>query len=249
MTKHRTEVVFAFDRSVYGRQERALLKAVRGSGIEILKVGLEAMTARAGWRRKSVADRAAAAWGPERILWDQKIHDIPETVQRAVYNLTGTVWGVTLHASGGTAMLQAAVTGWRKKLHDIGAEGIRTTLFGVTVLTSLSGECESIFGSEPAAKVLQFVRFCANEGIGGVVCSGQELQSLSNSGFSGVVKTLVPGIRPAWATVNDQARTMTPRDAARLGADYIVVGRPISDGPYAPSEAVRRIREELGAYG
>ena len=241
------KVVFAFDSSAYNRSERALLNAVRGSGITLLKVGLQAMTARAGLRGQSVADRAAAFWGPQHVLWDLKIHDTPDTVQQAIYNLTGTVWGVTLHASGGRAMLKAAVTGWRNKLHDIGPKSLQTRLFGVTVLTSLSGECGSIFGSETPQKVLQFARFCADEGIGGIVCSGQELQLLRNAGLVDSLATLVPGIRPEGAAPNDQARVTTPQEARKLGANFIVAGRIISDGPYPPAEAARRICNEVGA--
>jgi orotidine-5'-phosphate decarboxylase len=121
-----------------------------------------------------------------------------------------------------------------------------TIAFAVTVLTSHDdAECIHIFGDKPGPKVLQFAKDCLEFGIDGLVCSGRELALLQEHGLADKFKTFVPGGRPKWASTGDQKRTMTPAELALLGADYVVIGRPIMNGPYAPADAARRIKFEM----
>lgn len=239
-----TRIAVSFDFSDLNPDRMTALRAAR-TEIGFLKVGLQAMTAELP-SSGTVAHALRTFWSDDAsLLWDAKLCDIPNTVAAAIYNLVGTVGGITLHASAGRAALKAAAQARAEKERVLPTER-KTILFGVTVLTALdSGACSHIFGEQPSVKVLQFAHDCLSAGIDGLVCSGQELQILSDAGLAKHFTTLVPGIRPAWAQADDQARTMTPTEAARLGANYIVVGRPIWDGPYEPTEAVRLINKEI----
>ena len=126
----------------------------------------------------------------------------------------------------------------------------RTPLvLAVTVLTSL-GEYDTylIFGAPSKAKVLQFARDAKIAGCDGIICSPQELEFLGNyPELRGLLK-VVPGIRPKWSVTGDQKRIMTPSDAIKAGADYLVIGRPITNPPKevgSSVEAVKRIIEEI----
>lgn len=125
----------------------------------------------------------------------------------------------------------------------------RPLVLAVTVLTSLEeNNAHLIFGAPTKAKVLQFARDAKIAGCDGIVCSPQELEFLDNhSELSGLFR-VVPGIRPKWSVVGDQKRIMTPADAIKAGADYLVIGRPITDPPKevgTPVDAVKRIIEEI----
>ena len=187
-------------------------------------------------------------FGPEgvgRVLQGQpffldlKFHDIPNTVAAAVRAaLAMRPFMLNVHASGGPAMLQAAAAALA------GAEP-RPLLLGVTVLTSLDDEDLAAVGQQgPAdAQVLRLAKLTQRCGLDGVVCSPREIAQLRRALPAGF-RLVVPGLRPAWAAAGDQKRTMTPAEALVAGADYLVVGRPIT-GAADPAAAAGRIVEEL----
>lgn len=172
---------------------------------------------------------------------DVKFDDIPNTVadaSLAVSRMRLSMFNV--HASAGKKAVANAVANKGDSL-----------VLGVTVLTSIDGEeCISIFGDEPDNKVLGFARMLSDVGADGIICSSQELLSLSGAtAFDGLLK-VTPGIRPKWAVKGDQSRIMTPADAVKAGADHLVIGRPIRQPPKeigSPAEAAKRIAEEIAA--
>lgn len=193
---------------------------------------------------------------------DTKFHDIPETVRlqvQAVAECEAQL--ITVHASGGLAMLQAAVRGrdeGREKAfeyHDTVNPHVRKRkekvggILGITVLTSL-GEEEgvSIYGDTPEKKVVQFAHMALEAGVDGIVCSGKELRAIRAISALDLLVVVVPGITPKWAQkAGDQKRVVTPTEALQQGADFIVVGRAITQPPEGISsgEAAYRIAEEL----
>lgn len=174
------------------------------------------------------------------LFLDLKFHDIPNTVAGAVHSsLPMGPAMLNVHASGGAAMMRAA-----REALDAAAQP-RPMLIAVTVLTSLGDDDMTELGfannaEEQVVRMAALTRVC---GLDGVVCSPREIRPIR--GVCGAdFKLVVPGIRPAWAAVGDQKRIMTPADAVRAGADYLVIGRPITaaDDPVA---AARRIADEL----
>lgn len=188
---------------------------------------------------------------------DTKFHDIPETVRLQVKEVTECGASlITVHASGGSAMLEGALAGrdegrerlWLAPFKNI-IPGRLGRILGITVLTSLDAEDSiSIYGDEPEEKVLQYAHMALDAGIDGIVCSGKELRAIrAVSAFDGLI-TVVPGITPEWAKkAGDQKRVVTPAEAVREGADYIVVGRAITQPPegIGYAEAAQRIADEL----
>jgi orotidine-5'-phosphate decarboxylase len=176
------------------------------------------------------------------VFLDLKLHDIPNTVAggvRAVLPLAPRL--LTLHASGGGAMIAAA----RKAAEAVG-EG-RPRLLAVTVLTSLDAEALHATGvaGGPRQQVLRLARLALEHGADGLVCSPHEVAMLRDVLGDGPL-LVVPGIRPAGAAIGDQARTMTPAEAARAGADWLVVGRPITAAA-DPATAAAAIAAEIAA--
>lgn len=175
------------------------------------------------------------------LFLDLKFHDIPNTVAGAIRaSLALNPFLVNVHASGGRAMMAAAA-----KAADEAQDAKRPRVIGVTVLTSMGREdmVELGLDVEPLEQVLRLGRLAKSSGLDGVVCSAKEVVALRGS--VGTDFTLVvPGIRPQWASTDDQKRVVTPRDAVDLGADYLVIGRPIT-GHKDPAEAARLIAEEL----
>jgi orotidine-5'-phosphate decarboxylase len=162
-----------------------------------------------------------------------KFHDIPNTVAGAVRSAAAIGADIiNVHASGGPAMLAAA------------ADAARETgkiVIAVTVLTSMDQEQLNAIGLEvtPAQQVSRLARLTEESGLAGVVCSPLEIELIRRERSADFI-TVVPGIRPAGAAVGDQKRIMTPALAAKAGASYIVVGRPIiaAPDPVAAAEAV-----------
>ena len=202
-----------------------------------LKVGKEFFTAHG-------PEGVRAAVVGEPLFLDLKFHDIPNTVAgaiRAAIHLRPKI--VNVHASGGPAMLQAAAEAAREAAED--AEVERPLVIGVTVLTSLDdSDLEAVGQRGPAAEqVVRLARLTQDCGLDGVVCSPKEIAVLREACGPGF-KLVVPGIRPAWAASGDQKRITTPADAVRAGADYLVIGRPITAAE-DPAAAARRIAGEL----
>jgi orotidine-5'-phosphate decarboxylase len=172
------------------------------------------------------------------VFADAKLHDIPTTVEHAARALArlGARW-VTAHATGGRAMLAAAV---------MGMEGSGGGVLAVTVLTSLTAQDLSSTGvtGSPGRQVARLARLAAEGGAEGVVCSVKELGDVAQVA-SGLVR-VTPGVRPAGSTTDDQARVATPEEAVSRGADLIVIGRPITRDP-DPARAAAAIATAIGA--
>jgi len=205
-----------------------------GEACEFYKVGSELFTATG----PSVVDSIRKEG--KRIFLDLKFHDIPNTVRSAARS--AAVCGaslVTVHAIGGRAMLAAAVEGC----------GDRCGVLAVTVLTSLGeGALSAAMGrtvSSVSDEVSRLARIAREAGTHGVVCSGYEAARIAEE-HEGHLATLVPGIRLAGDSLNDQSRVVTPADAARARATYIVLGRTVTGAP-DPAEAMRRILAELSS--
>jgi len=173
------------------------------------------------------------------VFLDLKLHDIPNTVASAVRSATRLgVKMMTLHAAGGPLMLTAA----RAALEGVADP---PELLAVTVLTSMDQAQISAVGLDrtPAAQVELLARMGLEAGLHGFVCSPQEVAGLrALTGPEGVL--VIPGIRPTGAAVGDQKRIATPAEALRLGASYLVVGRPITQAA-DPAEAAEAILREM----
>jgi orotidine-5'-phosphate decarboxylase len=198
--------------------------------VGMLKVGLELFVAEG-----PPAVRAAAALG-RPVFLDLKLHDIPNTVEGAARS--AAVSGaslLTVHASGGPAMIRAAVKG----------AGASVRVLAVTVLTSMDDAALSAVGlAGPAeAAVVRLARLAVDAGAGGIVCSPHEVRAVRAAVGAGPL-LVVPGVRPAGAAVGDQKRVATPEAAVAAGADVIVVGRPLREGP-DPLAAARAIAASL----
>jgi len=182
------------------------------------------------------------ALGAVPVFLDLKLHDIPNTVAgavRAVLPLAPRM--LTVHAAGGAAMIEAA----RRVAESAGAA--RPLLLGVTVLTSLDANALRATGiaCEPQEQVLRLAKLALEAGADGLVCSAHELTALREAFGDGPV-LVVPGVRPLGAPPGDQVRTMTPREAAARGANWLVVGRPITGAP-DPAAAAAAIVAEIVA--
>ncbi|HEX9664591.1 MAG TPA: orotidine-5'-phosphate decarboxylase [Patescibacteria group bacterium] len=174
------------------------------------------------------------------VMADFKLHDIPNTVVNDVSDLSQTLCEgdfATVHASGGIDMMSAAVKEASGKFQ----------LLAITVLTSISPvQCELTFGCPPAIAVIKLARWAALARMDGIVCSPRELKELSRLAELRHLKKVTPGIRPEWYQnqTDDQQRVMTPKQAIDFGADYIVMGRPITTAS-DPLEAMQRTLEEI----
>lgn len=161
-----------------------------------------------------------------KIFLDLKLHDIPNTVEKAMMSIA--TFGVDMcnvHALGGRAMMEAAVKGLRTK------EGVKTKLIAVTQLTSTSQEQmsqEQLIAGSIGDVVLHYAKNAAAAGVDGVVCSALEAALIKET-CGNEFLTVTPGIRPKNTAAGDQSRITTPQQAFELGADYIVVGRPITE--------------------
>ncbi len=176
------------------------------------------------------------------VFLDLKFHDIPNTVASAIRASAAVKpFMVNVHASGGAAMLKAAAEAANEML------GKKPLLIAVTVLTSLGDDDLHAMGVSGSAEeqVLRLARLTNSCGLDGVVCSAREVTALRNA-LGDDFKLVVPGIRPSWAAADDQKRIVTPSDAVKMGADYLVIGRPITSAS-DPVDAAKRIAEELSA--
>jgi orotidine-5'-phosphate decarboxylase len=206
-----TEVIVALDVETL-RQERALIEKLHGT-ITYFKVGLQLFTAHGKKAVEEVKKTGA------RVFLDLKLHDIPQTVELAVTEARKLgVDALSLHLSGGAAMLRAAAA----------VEG-RPKLWGVTMLTSLTDADAKVFHerAELAHVVENLAKLGRQEGMDATICSPQEVAPLRRA-LGEDAAFVTPGIRPAGAALGDQKRVMTPEEAARLGIGHIVIGRPIT---------------------
>jgi orotidine-5'-phosphate decarboxylase len=193
------------------------------------------------------AVRQIAALGPGVFL-DLKFHDIPNTVAGAITaaaNLPG-VELLNVHATGGLEMLRAAA----KALAATPRQGQRAKLLAVTILTSLDRTAmrQAGISGTPGVRALSLARLTKKAGLDGVVASPHEIKAIRRACGKDFL-IIVPGVRPrqtGGARRDDQARVSTPGEAIRAGADYLVIGRPITGAP-DPQAAARAILAEMGA--
>jgi orotidine-5'-phosphate decarboxylase len=192
------------------------------------KVGLELFAAHG-----PAAVEAIRTHGP--VFLDLKLHDIPTTVERAASRVADLGVGLlTVHASGGPAMVESAVRG-------LGAGG---EVLAVTVLTSMSDADLGAVGAPPAAQqVPALARLAVGAGAPGLVCAPTDLTAV-RAAVGAATRLVTPGVRPAGASADDQARVATPAQAARDGADLLVIGRPITRAE-DPAAAAAAIAAEL----
>ena len=214
------------------REVAPTLRQLQGT-VRWAKVGLEMFTACGPDAVREVADLGY------QVFLDLKLHDIPNTVAKAVESAAKLPIGMlTLHTCGGREMMQ-----WAVKAQRDHAPNLR--LLGVTVLTSMSapGLAETGVVDSPEKQVVRLGRLAAEAGLRGLVCSPLEIAPL-RSVLPAEVQLVTPGIRPRDAKADDQTRIMTPGEAARAGANFLVVGRPIFKAP-DPVAAARAILAEV----
>jgi orotidine-5'-phosphate decarboxylase len=193
------------------------------------KVGLELFLAEGARAVQAVQARGG------RVFLDLKLHDIPETVGRAVASAASLgAELLTVHTAGGLEMLRRAAD----------AAAGKSKILGVTVLTSLTEQDlrDDGIGGSVAEAVARRARLAARAGIAGLVCSPHEVGEARAAGEELVL--VVPGVRPAGAALGDQKRVATPAATVRAGADHLVVGRPVRDAP-SPAEAFAAIVAEI----
>jgi orotidine-5'-phosphate decarboxylase len=217
------------------RDVTPVLRQLQGT-VRWVKVGLEMYTACGPDAVREIADLGF------KVFLDLKLHDIPNTVAKSVESAAKLPIGMlTLHTCGGREMMQWAVKAQQQHAPHL-------LLLGVTVLTSMSaaGLAETGVAGTPEEQVVRLGRLAADSGLRGLVCSPLEIAPLRATLPTGVA-LVTPGIRPRDAKADDQTRVMTPAEAARTGANYIVVGRPIFKAP-DPAAAARAILAELAAH-
>jgi orotidine-5'-phosphate decarboxylase len=198
--------------------------------ISVFKVGKQLFT-----QEGPELVRAIRRQGADVFL-DLKFHDIPQTVKKAVKAAAALdVRFLTIHASGGSEMMQAAVEG---------AQGTRLQILAVTVLTSLDDDAlrEIGFDHSAAGQVLHLAKMANRAGVPGLICSPQEI-ALIRREIAAPMILVTPGIRSATDAVGDQKRTMSAPDAIKAGADFLVVGRPIMQAPDRKAAALELMRQ------
>lgn len=178
------------------------------------------------------------------IFVDLKLHDIPHQVAGAAAEIAKLgARMLTVHASGGSAMMRAAVESSRRAAEEIGVPA--PAVLAVTVLTSTDDEGLAEIGVQrTAAEQVPFLaRLAADAGVDGVVCSPREAALMRELLGEGAL-VVTPGVRPSWSETGDQVRVATPAAALSAGASHLVIGRPITATPN-PAEAASRILSEI----
>jgi orotidine-5'-phosphate decarboxylase len=235
--KKKVGMILAWDKSYWDDEQLRLLHLL-APYFDLIKVGLETIFA---WDAVGASVAAKVIKNsPKPVMLDAKLLDILNTIYRALENIAEhreKIKMVTLHAHASDETLRVAAM-----MHK--EAGILPLL--VTLLTDLSdSECVSRFGRRPNSAVLRATKNVRAQGIKGLVCSPQELLYLrKKKGVLEGMVTVVPSIRPLGVSWDDQKRAMTPTEAARAGADYVVVGRPVFNAP-DPVVAAVAIRREL----
>jgi orotidine-5'-phosphate decarboxylase len=228
--KFENPVIVALDLSS-GEDAVRLARSV-APHVGAFKVGLELLSGPGPVLVSAIAELG------KPVFCDAKLHDIPNTVERAAANLAraGARW-ITAHAAGGPAMIDGAVRGARR-----GGSG--TGILCITVLTSLSSADLAAVGSGDSIgrQVARMARLARDGEAEGVVCSVKELGDVAQ--VAPDLLRVTPGIRPAGASSDDQARVATPEQALQRGADLVVIGRPITAAP-DPVEAAAAISRSI----
>ena len=228
MTKAADKIIVALDMAT--KKEALVLVDQLNGQISFFKIGLQLYTAEGPEIVRAVLSTGAKVW------LDLKLHDIPNTVARAVESASKLgVHMLTIHLSGGSEMIRAATA----------ARANNISILGVTVLTSATEQTLREIGIADKVddQVLRLAKLGVEAGIDGIVASPHEIKKLRTE-FDDKINIAVQGIRPTWADPGDQKRFMTPRQALEAGADYIGIGRPITTH-HKPREAVTKILDEL----
>jgi len=226
MSTEQLPIVLALD----GMEPRACMDLCRAVGWRIYGVKIHDMFDQLNCEAITWLKQA----GAKRVWVDYKLHDIPATVaKRAAALRDAGADIITVHASGGEAMIRAAV------------ENGPPEVYAVTVLTSLGvRDSIHIFGDSPPVKVLQLARFAAKAGAQGVVCSPREVAALNVLSELTKLKFVVPGVRSPGKDTHDQARVATPAQAIADGASLLVIGRQVT-GSDDPEAELQKIADEL----
>jgi orotidine-5'-phosphate decarboxylase len=238
------KIIVALDTGTLG--EASSLAALIGPEVGALKVGLELLTSQG-------APKVVNALSQSRLFFDGKFKDIPNTVAGASKAVTRLgVWMFNVHTFGGVAMMAAAKAASVEIADEL--EITRPMILGVTVLTSIDAKALNEIGFEHVRDanelkklVVRLSLLAKQAGLDGVVASPQEIKAIREVCGSDFL-IVTPGVRPSWANAGDQKRITTPREAINDGADYIVIGRPITNPPKeigSPLDAVRKIIKEI----
>lgn len=241
----REKIIVALD--VDSIESAAALAKELGPHVGALKVGLELIN---NCGAPQVVSELKASG--TNIFFDGKFMDIPNTVagaSRAVARMG--VWMFNVHCMGGLKMMEAAIEAAESASKESGV--IRPLVLGVTILTSLDVAALNELGfdleGEDGLKgcVVRLAKLAKSAGLDGVIASPQEVSLIRNA-CGPDFKIVTPGVRPIWAAKGDQKRVTTPAEAVKMGADYLVIGRPITKPPGqigTPVDAAIKIAEEL----
>jgi orotidine-5'-phosphate decarboxylase len=230
----RNRLVLALDNVSSLNALKDLIQATAPS-IGVFKIGLELFT-RFGPPVCGVVREAQ-----RKIFLDLKLHDIPNTVEKAVIAACGLkVDYLTVHTQGGISMMRAAVDARRQK-------GCRLPeIIGVTLLTSIDADCltnDLLVAAPPAEYAKHLASLAVRAGLDGIVCSAADLPAVK-PGLPPGFEIITPGIRPAGSVANDQKRIATPKEAIKNGATLLVVGRAVTEAP-DPARAAAAIAAEI----
>lgn len=231
MASSSSPVIVALD---YDNQRSALALADKLDPSQCrLKVGKELYTAVGPELVSGLVSRGF------EVFLDLKFHDIPNTVAKAIGAAADLgVWMANVHASGGTRMMAAAKQALQQR-------GSAMRLIAVTVLTSMDESDLRELGIQRSLSdhVMHLAQLAKNAGLDGVVCSAQEASALK-AALGADFQLITPGIRLADSAADDQRRIVRPQDAMRLGSDYLVIGRPITQAA-DPLQALLAINQSL----
>lgn len=233
----RNRLILAVDASTVDEARRIIDELSEYVGV--FKIGLQMLMNEGPQVLKVFQDKDL------KVFFDGKFLDIPNTVAMATEAVARVgVDMLTVHAIGGKKMLEASV-----KAASSGAAAVgkpEPIVLGVTVLTSLSKaelNDELRVPGSVSEQVLHLAKLCRESGVTGIVASPEEVSQIRAVVGEGIA-LVTPGVRPKWADTNDQSRIMTPADAIKSGADYLVIGRPITAAS-DPRDAAKRILEEM----
>jgi len=234
-TKER--LVLALDVDNFKKAEELVSKL--NNYVGVFKIGSQLFTAEGAKVVNMVNDKGG------KVFLDLKFHDIPNTVARAAEVATKSgVYIFNVHTSGGYEMMKAAAEATKKTSLALGIN--KPLILGVTLLTSINQEIlEKEIGIKKRLEeqVVHLAKLAKAAGLDGVVASPREIKEIRKACGENFV-ILTPGIRPAGKSSDDQKRIMTPREAIKLGADFLVIGRPIRNA-FNPVEAAKEILKEM----
>lgn len=234
----RERIIIALD--VETVHEARELVAQLEDHVGAFKIGMQLFTAGGGELVREISSAG------HRVFLDLKYHDIPNTVAKAAVEAARLgVWMFNVHALGGSEMMSRTAD---ELAGFCSREGIaKPLLIAVTVLTSSDGSTLAEIGIDGGveAEVLRLAKLAAGSGLDGIVASAREARMVRSESGSGDLLIVTPGVRPLFATNDDQKRVMTPAAAIEAGADHLVIGRAVTAAA-DPVDAMTRILEEIG---